>query len=632
MTTLYGPSTRPEGFPVLPDAVRTVPFQQVTGPDTGRQHAALTALAVTSADTYPMPVVAPEPQSARAARRMSRNDKLLLAGIYVALIAANVAIFPPLRHGFMAGYDRAWPYSALAAPVAGVAVLGWRARAKVRAFAVALAGAAPWPLLAVLTVQAVLSLRLVWSNTAFTDEALYLWAGHLEWAHWLHGTAIPAFPAYFSGAPVIYPPLGALADSVGGLALARLLSLGFMLGATALLWSTTERLYGKRAAFFAAAMFAVLGPTLKLGAFATYDAMSLCLIALAAWCVTRAGSQRDAIGWLAAAAGALALSNATAYSSAILDPAIVALALFAWWRQPTTKIAVMRASALAAFTTATLIMLVTIGGSLYAVGISQTILSRASGAEPPSLIIGKAWVWTALVVAEAVAGLLICAATEHDHGKYFLLAALLGAALVVPIEQARIHTTTSLDKHVDFGVWLAAIAAGYAVSRFCESPPVAAMRIAAYGACALALAIPANIGLAQGREIFAWPNSARFVAAFRDVTAHDSGRILIDDTAVPKYYLRIPWQRWSTTSSITLPSGHAVSVPVGKSGNPATYERLISRHYFSVVALHFASKGSLNEKLISQLAQMPAYRLVRIVPYGRMHYGIWKYERTAGAR
>ena len=99
------------------------------------------------------------------------------------------------------------------------------------------------PLLIVLAVQAALSVRLVWADTAFQDEATYLWAGHLEWAHWLHGTPIPPFPTYFSGAPVIYPPLGALADSVGGLAGARVLSLVFMLGATALLWATAGRLY-----------------------------------------------------------------------------------------------------------------------------------------------------------------------------------------------------------------------------------------------------------------------------------------------------------------------------------------------------------------------------------------------------
>ena len=89
-----------------------------------------------------------------------------------------------------------------------------------------------WPLAAVLVVQAALSLRLVGANTAFLDEAEYLWAGHLQWAHWLHGAPVPPFSAYFSGAPVIYPPIAALADSIGGLAAARILSLVFMLGAT----------------------------------------------------------------------------------------------------------------------------------------------------------------------------------------------------------------------------------------------------------------------------------------------------------------------------------------------------------------------------------------------------------------
>ena len=41
---------------------------------------------------------------------------------------------------------------------------------------------------AVLVVQAGLSARLVGADTAFQDEAEYLWAGHLQWSHWLHGT------------------------------------------------------------------------------------------------------------------------------------------------------------------------------------------------------------------------------------------------------------------------------------------------------------------------------------------------------------------------------------------------------------------------------------------------------------
>jgi hypothetical protein len=74
----------------------------------------------------------------------------------------------------------------------------------------------PWPLLAVLAVQTALSVSMVRARIASGDEALYLNAGHLEWAHWPHGTQIPDYQTWFSGAPVIYPPIGAIADSLGG--------------------------------------------------------------------------------------------------------------------------------------------------------------------------------------------------------------------------------------------------------------------------------------------------------------------------------------------------------------------------------------------------------------------------------
>src|ERR1700685_4532315 len=185
-----------------------------------------------------------------------------------------------------------------------------------------------WPLLAVLAAQAVLSLRLIWSNTAFQDEALYLRAGHLEWARWLHHAPIPNFPAYFSGAPVIYPPLGALADDVGGLVAARILSLCFMLGVTSLLWATTVRLYGQRAALLAAALFATLAGTQFLGAFATFDAMALFLLALAAWLGVRCA---DCQGWTRAillimAGGALARAGAGWKGRGVLPPAGVVVA------------------------------------------------------------------------------------------------------------------------------------------------------------------------------------------------------------------------------------------------------------------------------------------------------------------
>ena len=123
-----------------------------------------------------------------------------------------------------------------------------------------------WPLTLLLTVQSVLTLRLIWSNTAFSDEALYLWAGRVELAHVLHGSQVPEFASYFSGSPVLYPPLGALAASIGGLPGARLLSLVMMLATTAMLYDVSRRLFDRRSAFFAAALFAGLAGTQFLGA------------------------------------------------------------------------------------------------------------------------------------------------------------------------------------------------------------------------------------------------------------------------------------------------------------------------------------------------------------------------------
>jgi hypothetical protein len=99
-------------------------------------------------------------------------------------------------------------------------------------------------LIGILTGQACLSVQLLHLDTVFADEALYLWAGHMDWTHLIHGTSIPPFATYLSGSPLFYPPIGAIADSIGGLAGARILSLLFMLTSTGLLWLTGRRLHG----------------------------------------------------------------------------------------------------------------------------------------------------------------------------------------------------------------------------------------------------------------------------------------------------------------------------------------------------------------------------------------------------
>ena len=140
-------------------------------------------------------------------------------------------------------------------------------------------------LLGILLMQAVLSLRL--RNTAFEDEAQYLYAGRLEIAHLFHDAPLPInFASYFSGAPVLYPVLGAAANDVGGLAAARAVSLLEMLATTALLFAISRRLFNERVAVCASLLFSVTASITFLGSFATFDASCLFLLALrrGSWC------------------------------------------------------------------------------------------------------------------------------------------------------------------------------------------------------------------------------------------------------------------------------------------------------------------------------------------------------------
>jgi 4-amino-4-deoxy-L-arabinose transferase-like glycosyltransferase len=495
-------------------------------------------------------------------------------------------------------------------------------------FPQALARPGPAGLLAVLAGQAVFAAHLLRANTAFSDEALYLWGGHLEWAHLLHGEPLPAFPAYFSGAPVVYPPLGALADAAGGLAGARALSLFFMLGATALLYATASRLCGRRAGVLAAALWAFLGPTLHLSAFATYDAMALFLMALSAWCAVKAAGDRDAAGWIFAAALALALANATAYSSAIFDPVVVAVAFLAGGQQ--IRVAGLRAAALTAYTAALLVLGLTAGGGLYYAGLTQTVLSRVASDVPPGTVLAQAAGWTVAVVLPALAGALIAARCEPARRKRLLLAVLAGAALLVPLEQARIRTGTSLDKHADMGAWFAAIVAGYALAKGMEFASRARwQKIAATGACAVLLLAPARAGWQQGEALFtAWPDVTPFIGTLRPLLARTDGPVLVETSPIAEYYLPQghQWQRWSSTFAIMFRDGHGEGPGVGQVFGMAVYAPLVREGYWSLIALNFGSSSwGLDRQLAAMLNHDPAYVQVATVPYGTGHlYIIWR--------
>jgi 4-amino-4-deoxy-L-arabinose transferase-like glycosyltransferase len=498
-----------------------------------------------------------------------------------------------------------------------------------------------WPLVVVLVVQAILSLRLVRVDTAFQDEAEYLWAGHLEWAHLLHGTPLPQFPSFFSGAPVIYPPLAALADSLGGLAGARILSLVFMLGATVALWFTANRLFGRRAAFFAVALFAVLGPTLHLGVFATYDAMAIFLVSLASWFVVRAGDQQDATGWMVAAGVTLAVANATLYPSVLFDPVVLLLALTVAFPKPGGRLAAARALVLLAIVSLLITLGLLLGGSRYIHGAQITTFARVGGTDSPFSVLTQSFSWTGVIVVAAICGAVISWITQPRRPQTWLLTLLACAALLVPAEQASQSTIASLDKHVDLGAWFAAMAAGYAVDKIIGTSPAGNMRVVTAGACVVALVFPVALGAAQSRVLAtSWPNASAFITIFQPLADNTTGHLLVEDPSIAEYYLRAgsQWQRWSSTRNIVLPSGAPTGGPSNKAGivgagNAGTFAAYIKAGYFSFIALNFADTISEDKSLAADIRRNHHYQVVQIVPYGAGpagpalgEYVIWQYE------
>jgi dolichyl-phosphate-mannose-protein mannosyltransferase len=491
--------------------------------------------------------------------------------------------------------------------------------------------AGPWPLLCVLAVQAALSLRLVWTNTAFQDEALYLWAGRMEWAHWLHGTQISTlrFSAYFSGAPIVYPPLGALADHIGGLAAARLLSLVFMLAATVLLHGMTRRLFDRRAAFFAAALFAATAATEFVGAFATYDALAIFLLALAAWLGVRVSSSGLLVRLpvLCCASMTLALADATKYMSTLFDPVVIAVVvLAAIWAHGRTAGA-LTALVMTVVTCTLIAAELTAGGSPYLHAVRANTLKPERGAIPIPGIMLASTKWIGIVTLLALIGVAAIMFNFRGWAPKALGVVLACAVFPAPVSQAHIHVIISLFKHVGYGAWFGCAVAGYALASLARAVPpgkdAGAFRaglavVAASGIIAAALA---------GNHFRGWPASSSFIAAVRPVIAHTVGPIAAgeDDIRLINYYL--PGE--VASHEIEAPTFFSFVNPetgVRQTG-AAAYAEAIRQHWFGVIALAFWGEQNTDKAIQADVERYGGYRLVNVIPYtiGGRHnaYRIW---------
>ena len=476
----------------------------------------------------------------------------------------------------------------------------------------------------ILAVQTLLTLRL--QNTAFDDEALYLYAGHLQLEAIAKGGPLRSeFTDYFSGSPLLYPPAAAAVDSAFGLSGARAVSLALMLGATILVYALSRLLFDEMAGVGAAALFSTTQSTLFLGHLATYDAAALFMLALAAWLAVRSSrcsSSNVGIGLILAAAVAVALGVAVKYATLMYLPTVAGLAALSAYERGRWGAALRRALLLCGVSAALLAGGLALGGPSYLRGLSSTTTAREHGDANPVDLLVSCLQWGGGIVALAILGAAWFGWRRRDaRPQWWRLALgglLCGTALLAPAYQMYLHMTVSLHKHVGFGLLFAASMAGVGLSTLVGQhfrfPQVAI-------ACWVTLL---TFGITQSQHLYlGWADSSSLVNAIRPQLAPDH-HYLVEADSVPQYYLRAETtpEQWTSTYSID----YTDRTGRGLTGDSA-YQAAIRDGHFDLVVLSFTVTQELDRVLEAQLRTDGQYRMLGKLPfdnsYGSGSYEIW---------
>lgn len=443
-----------------------------------------------------------------------------------------------------------------------------RARSRTRRFF-----SSPWfwlPLIC--AVQVALAVRHGLNSNAFEDEGLYVYTGHRMIQHLLHGTFLPQYPgAFFSGAPGLYPILAAMADAVGGLEAARDVSLFFAVVTTVAVYGIGNRLFGRAAGIIGASAFVLCGSVIYISHFATYDSMMMALVAVAAWLAV-ASAQRDGFAWAPAVALLLALAFLTKYAGAAYAPFVIAIGVVVGW--PLYGWKVVRRGVYASIATLVMVFaVIELWGRSMVPGIQSTTSNRTVlTPATPSFLAGEVARWVGPWLVVAAIGALF-----RLRRQWLLVALLLLAAVVGPIDQIRIGEATSLAKHVAFGIVFAAPLIGDLFARGFRRGgllrPITAVALVGV------LAFYANSGLRYSHQFLTgWANDAPLLPVLsRDIAEHPDKKILGERYSPQRYELRNETKpnQWYDTYYFSYD---------GKVDKPA-YKEAIDQHYFGVIYL-----------------------------------------------
>jgi hypothetical protein len=499
------------------------------------------------------------------------------------------------------------------------------------------------PLVTVVVAQALLSARLIPASYASGDEGRYIYAGHQLIHELLHGGGSPYYETYFSGAPVIYPVLAALADSAGGLTAACLMSAVFMIVATIMLFMVTSELFGYWSAIFASGLFAGLGLTQDLGALATYDAMSLMLVSVAAYGAVRAGRSPGCdlrgkqTGWLLTIPAVLFLANATKYMTIIFDPFVIALAALqvSGWK---AKVKRMAALGVATLTLDALFLF--LAGGAYIHGLLFSTLARKAGSSAVfaavrvanRVVLADTWTWIGPILAAALLALLTAVLARRGARTIAIIGLLLVAGLIVTAEGLHLHTVESMRKHDDFSAWFACAASGSLVARLDLRNVLSRVAPVLIGCVVAASGIYYSQTARSTYEAGGSSTTLQIAATLRPYLKLPNGRFLLGGLANEQLVfidkLNIPWYQLADDLYIKYP------IP-GRGGDShgqvmghvcfrlrpgcmylegiAGYRAAIRSHYFDLITMWGGHGIRQDAEIERAVENTPGYVLITIV-------------------
>lgn len=478
------------------------------------------------------------------------------------------------------------------------------------------------PLLLILALQAAEAMILL-HNTAFEDEALYVYAGTQLW-HSLTGGPPPTenYATYFSGYPYFYPLIAGILNGFGGLETIRLFSTACMLVPTACTYSITRRIYSQTSGFAAAGLFAFLGPTLFLSRLATFDALCLALIALATLVAIQVSEAADPAGAVVLAP-LLVLAVGVKYVALLFVPLIIGLMAVRTletrgWGRTLLHVAL------------TIVSLAGLGFVLYH-SLNLDFLYAVVGTTTNRTPLIRESTAAILTTIMQLGGLLWFLGLlgfffSSKRVRLVTLGFILSSS-VVPAYYLYSGESVSLQKHLDYGLFFIAPLAGHAIAEM--STRVRPFRVDLRWLAALMIFVVGFItGINEANWWYqSWSNSSQLVTTMRTQARPNGGRYLCEDFEVVRYYLA------NVTADYQYVGPYFFQYTAANGAHltgEAAYVGAIENNYFDVVEL--STVNPLDSNLQAALNANPHYQLIAKIPYtnsyGSSYYLIWRLTGT----